>query len=354
VTFVRAAARVAAKELRDVLRERSIAIALLVQFFIAAFSAGLSVGLLALYDPGSVQSHLRADVAYTGPGGFDAELLGTSNLRLVRVADAATALSQFQAGRYAAVVQEQAPDGANGTRRVTLLLPDGQVESTLLVTQMKGLLQDYELQLRNARQGRLEHTILSLPGGPAAAPPYAFLHATLVPLLLLTPVFLSGAIAADALSQELQARTFVLLRSAPASLGALLTGKLAVPVLLAPAQFLLWVGLLRLNGIAVGNVGILAGLAAGLTLLLAGIGFALAARRRRDGPTQASYAFVALALAAASLLLPRDPLNLVAVLSAGRLDPVSWTTLGILAVAAMLAAVLGVGDAARGIRRRPD
>jgi len=344
---------VAAKELRDVLRERSIAIALLVQFFIAAFSAGLSVGLLALYDPGSVQGHLRAEVAYAGPGGFDAELASTSNLRLVR-ADAATALSEFHAGRYAAVVQEQAPDGPNGTRRLTLLLPDGQVESTLLVTQLKGLLQDYELKLRTQRQERLEHTVLSLQGGSAAAPPYAFLHATLVPLLLLTPVFLSGAIAADALSQELQSRTFVLLRSVPASLASLLAGKLAVPVLLAPAQFLLWVGLLRLNGIVVGHVAILCALAAGLTVLLSGVGFALAARLRRDGPTQASYAFVALALAAASLLLPRDPLNLVAFLSTGRLDAAAALTLALLAAAAALAAVLGVGDAARGIRRRPD
>lgn len=351
---MRTTLRIAQKELRDVLRERSIVVALLVQFFIAAFSAFIAVGLLALYDPGSVHAEVRADVAYTGPGGFDAFLAKETRLRVSHT-DAATALAGFNAGTFKAVVQEAWSD-ANGTRTVTLLLPDGQLQTTLLVTQMKGLLQDYELQLRHERQARLDLHIQSieLPKAVQQAVPYPFLFSTLLPLLLLTPVFLSGAIAADSLSAEMQSRTLTILRSAPASLRSILAGKLLVPLLLAPLQFLLWAGLLSLNGIRTQNLPLLCAVSLILTLILAGTGYALAARLRRDGPTQAAYALAAIAQAGLSLLLPRDPLNLVAVVATGRVDAASWTTVGILAVVAIAVTVLGFSDAARSIRRKPD
>jgi ABC-2 type transport system permease protein len=346
--------RVAAKELKDILRERSIAVALLVQFFIAAFSAFLAVGLLALYDPGSARADISADVAYTGPGGFDAHLDDARRWRIHHVAPEA-ALDGFHQGAYDAVVQEEWQE-ANGTRSVTLLLPDGQLTTTLLVTQLKGLLQEYELELRQERQDRLAHQVLTveLPRSAQAAVPYPFIFATLLPLLLLTPVFLSGAIAADSLTGELQSRTLTLLRSAPAALPALLAGKLLVPLLLAPLQFLLWAGLLALNGIHAANLPLLCLVSLLFTMVLAGTGFALAARLRRDGPTQASYALAAITQAVLSLLMPRDPLNLVAIVATGRVDGEAWASIAILAVAAAAALGLGFWDAARGIRARPD
>lgn len=354
---MKAALHIARKELRDIVREKSIVVALLVQFFIAAFSAFLAVGLMALYDPSSVRAEIRAEVAYTGPagpGGFDDILDATDRLRIFRT-DAQTALAGFHAGTYRAIVQEEWSD-ANATRTVTLILPDGQLQTTLLVTQMKGLLQDYEQQLREERQGRLEHTLqtIEVPPSVQQAVPYPFLFATLLPLLLLTPVFLSGAIAADSLTAELQSRSLTILRSAPAGLPTILLGKLLVPLALAPLQFLLWAGLLALNGVYAQNLVYLCLVSLSLTMVLAGIGYAIAARLRRDGPTQASYALSAITLASLSLLLPRDPLNLIALVATGRIDADSWLTMAILAAAGCVALVVGFADAARGIRARPD
>jgi ABC-2 type transport system permease protein len=343
--------RIAQKELRDILREKSILVALLVQFFIAAFSAFLAVGLMALYDPASTQAEIRADAVYAGPGGFDEYLQRHANLRL-SYADAESALASFSAGRVDLVVQESIAD----THTVTLLLPDGRIQTTLLVTQLKGLLQEYETDLREAGQNRLQHELLSLPAPPRDERPlpYAFLYSTLVPLLFVTPVFLGGAIAADSLAAELQSRTLTILRSTPRSIPSLLIGKLLVPVVLAPLQFLLWAGLLWLNAVPVRNLLLLCAASLLLTALLAGTGYALAARLRRDGPTQAAYAFTAITLAAVSLLMPRDPLNLVAVLATGRIDAQAWTSLLLLAAASVTAVALGTWDAARGIRKRPD
>ncbi|HUR60960.1 MAG TPA: ABC transporter permease [Candidatus Thermoplasmatota archaeon] len=339
---------VAGKELRDILREKSIVVALLVQFFIAAFSAFLTVGLLGLYDPGSVASHPPATVAYEGPGGFGKVLGSARNLRLT--VDATDALQGFEEGRFDAVVQESIdPDGV---RAITLLVPEGELKSTLLVTQFRDLLQTYERDLREARQGNLTHRMLELPATVRqGVVPYPFVYATLVPLLLLTPVFLSGAVAGDAFSSEIQNRTLLLLRSSPLSLQRILLGKMLVPLLLAPLQFLLWAGLLALNGLPVLGLGWLVLLSLALTLLLCSIGFTLAARLRRDGPTQAAYALVAILLSVGSLFLPRDILNLIARLSTGNVDLTALATLGLLWLAAIVACLLGLRDAAQRIRR---
>lgn len=339
---------VAGKELRDILREKSIVVALLVQFFIAAFSAFLTVGLLGLYDPGSVASHPPAAVAYEGPGGFAKVLAGAGNLR-VTVNDT-QALGGFDRGDYDAVVQETL--GADGVHGITLLVPEGELKSTLLVTQFRDLLQAYERELREANQGQLTHQLLELPAAVRqGVVPYPFVYATLVPLLLLTPVFLSGAVAGDAFSSEIQNRTLLLLRSSPLSLPRILLGKMLVPLLLAPLQFLLWAGLLALNGLPVSGLPWLVVLSLALTLLLCSIGFTLAARLRRDGPTQAAYALVAILLSVGSLFLPRDILNLTARLATGNVDATAVATLAVLCVAAVAACFLGLRDAAQRIHR---
>lgn len=339
---------VASKELRDILRERTILVSLVVQLFVAGFSAFLSVGLTGLYDPASVAAFPQTDVGYAGDGGF-APYLDAPNLDVQRLpADAA--LEAFRDGRLGAVIEETRD--AAGVRHVSLLLPDGTIEATLLLTQFKGMLQDYEADLRMAGQDRLEQALVVAPQ-PATpeGSSFAFTYATLVPLLILTPIFLSGAIAGDAFVHEVQTRTLLILRSTPLSGPAILLGKLLVPVLLAPAQVALWLGLLRLNGIAVTGLPLILGLALVLALLMAGLGIALASLIRHEGQVQATYALVVLVLAVASLLLPHDPLNTLALAATGAMTGSAWLTVAAWVVAAAVSIGFGLPLAARRIRR---
>jgi ABC-type Na+ efflux pump permease subunit len=348
---LRAALAVAGKDLRDVLRERSILASLVVQLFVAGFSTFLSVGLSGLYDPSSVDSFPRADVGYAGPGGFDAYLTGPrqSNLRLVHVG-ASEGLASFNDGTLELLVQEAV--AGDGTRTVTLLMPEGTLQTTLLLTQVKGLLQGYEHDLRVQLQPRLGQEVLRVEAPDAGrAASYGFTYGTLLPLLVLTPVFLSGAIAGDAFVQEVQTRTLLLLRASPASIPAVLAGKLLVPVALAPLQVLLWVGLLALNGIHVHGLAAILALATLMALLLACLGIALASWVRKEGQVQAAYALVVLLLAVASLLLPHDVLNLVALFGSGDAPTTAWLTLGLIGAAAAASAAAGLPFAARRIRR---
>lgn len=348
---LRAVLAVAGKDLRDILRERSILASLTVQLFVAGFSAFLSVGLTGLYDPSSVDAFPQAEVGYAGPGGFDNYLRQAPNLDVTPI-EADAGLRAFRDGRISVLIEESHPDGPDGPRSVTLLMADGTLQTTLLITQLKGLLQDYEHDLRVDRQDRLDQDVLRVQapdGGRAAS--YAFVYGTLLPLLVLTPIFLSGAIAGDAFVHEVQTKTLLLLRASPLSVTSMLAGKLLVPVVLAPVQVALWVGLLRLNGIVVHHLAVLLALALLLAILLASIGIALAAWVRKEGQVQAAYALVVLLAAVASLLLPHDVLNLITLFATGTPPATAWATLAILGGAAAFCAALGLPFAAQRIRR---
>lgn len=338
----------ARREARDIVRERTIVVAFIVQLFIAGFSTLVSVGLTALYDPGSVQISLPGQIAYDGPGGFDAVLAGARGVRVLEMGPA-EARSAFDHGRVRAVVQERIDD--NGTRRVTLLVAEGEIQSTLVVTQMRELLQDYERRLRQDNGARLEHQVVDVPAPRGGGGSYAFLLTVLLPLLLLTPVFLSGAMAADSLHQEVQTRTIGLLRSAPLSVGTLLGGKLLAPLILAPIQVLAWIGLLALNHAAAANIPLLVGLTGLLTILVSTIGFTTTVVIHKPGASQAAYGLTVLSLAAIALTLPRPPLNLIAAIATDNLDAPTWTTLAIVTAVVLAIAGIGLRFVARRIRK---
>lgn len=347
---MRAVLALASKEARDILRERTILVSLLVQLFVAGFSTFLAVGLTGLYDPESVQHFPETRVGYAGPGGFDAYLSPQPNLRIERM-EAGAALAAFRAGDLDAVIEETAPD-PDQVRTVSLLIPDGTIQGTLLLTQVKGLLEDYEHDLRVERQEHLQQRILEAPHVDSSkGASYAFTYGTLLPLLVLTPIFLSGAIAGDSFVHEVQTRTLLLLRASPMSGSAILAGKLLVPVLLAPAQVALWVGLLRLNHIAVPGLPLLLAITALVALLMAGIGVALASLIRHEGQVQATYALVVLVVSVGSLALPHDPLNVLALAATDALPASGWLTLAVWTVATIVSVGVGLPLAARRLRR---
>lgn len=291
----------------------------------AAFSGFLMVGLVALYDPEHAAPTQLVRAAYVGPrNGFDQVLQNDPAVGLL-ITTYEDALAAFRNGERDVVVQETR-DGPNGTRTVTLLLPDSEIKTTLLVTKFRDLLRTYEKELRIERQDRLDTTVVYVEAPTRASPYYAFAYSVLLPLLIATPVFLAGSIAADGLTQELRTRTLELLRSSPAGDTEILVGKLLTPVLLAPLQVVLWFLLLALNGVPVHNALPLLVLTTALAALFAALSSLLAVWIRREGETQLAYSLLVLLLFAASLLLEPTPLNLIARLAigtAGRLELLS-------------------------------
>jgi ABC-2 type transport system permease protein len=329
---------IAQKDFRDILRERTILLALVLQLFIAAFSSFLLVGLVSLYNPDEAEAHTDSRIAYVGPGPFGRYLDDNSSLR-VSIVDQQNAKILFDEGNVDAIVEEMY-DEPGQVRTVNLLLPEGELQTTLLVTVIKEQLKGYERVLRDAREGSLETTIIYIEAPGVPNPFYAFAYALLVPLLLTVPTFLSGAIAADAVTQEVDTRTIEILRSSPAGSRGIYAGKIIAPIVLAPIQGLLWILLFRLNRIQIVHpIPMLILITAITTIVVcAAVLFALALRKQGDA--QIAYSLFVLVILGLAQLLPQPVLTALARLAVGSLTLLEWSTvLGAVGIAVMVFAL---------------
>ncbi|QSG02599.1 ABC transporter permease [Natranaeroarchaeum sulfidigenes] len=314
--------RISLRELSTLKSEKTIVLALLIQLVIAAFSSFLVVGLVSLYDPASAGGEVSVGVSGEHRHDLASVASDQENVETVTFDDPEGAQSAYQAGAIDAVLV--AEGSGDGRIQVETTVPPDGIESTVVVTSLQDVLLQYEAFERNQRGAYLDNQPLTGPDNPDPAPYYGFTYTVLVPLLLLLPVFISGSLAVDTISEELERGTFELLAVAPIEMGEIIDGKLLTAALLAPAQAALWLVLLRVNGTPIENVPALLTIVGALALAVVsmGIGLALVTTDRRQA--QFLYSFGILAIAMVTALLPEHPLNTIAKLAIGSPAISTW------------------------------
>jgi len=330
---------IARREFGALTSEKTIVLALLIQLFVAGFSSFLVVGLVSMYDPGSIDG-ASVDVGLVGDDG-DAvadSLADVDGLDVRQYAEESSARSAFQDGRVDALLVVS--EDEDGRVLIRASVPDSGVRSTYTVVQLRDGLEALERDRRAALSDRLSFEPLALPEEASASPYFGFTYTVLVPLLCFLPVFISGSIAVDSVSEELEHGTLELLRAAPITLVDILDGKLLTAAALAPAQAALWLGLLAINGIPVANalpvLALVAAVAAAIVSL--GIAIALLAPDRRQA--QLVYSVGVLSVFVVASLLPEHPANTVAKLAIGSPTGTTWTLVGGYAVAGVMGVTL--------------
>jgi ABC-2 type transport system permease protein len=118
-------------------------------------------------------------------------------------------------------------------------------------------------------------------------------------------------------TEEIERGTLELLRVAPVSLVDVIDGKALGTIALAPAQVVLWFGLLALNGITVDNPLALLALVTAVTTVVVALGITLALATRRRRQAQLLYSTVVLLLFGLAAGLPEHPATTVAKLAVG-------------------------------------
>jgi ABC-type Na+ efflux pump permease subunit len=331
---------VAGRELASLRTEKTIVLAIVIQLFVAGFSSFLVVGLVSMYDPGSV-SGLDTEVGVAGDettelvraaedaGGADVEVFGSGE----------RAQEAFADGRVDAIIVTERLQ--SGQVRAAVRIPDGDVRTTVTVVQVREVLEAYETRLRQRRQSQLGRQVVRVPRDVRSSPYFGFTYTVLVPLLLFMPVFIGGSIAVDSLSEEIERGTFELLRVTPATPVQILEGKLLATAGPVPAQAALWIGLLWLNGTRVVHVPELLVLTAALAVSVSALGLGVAAATRDRRFAQFLYSAGLLVLFGATLLLPENPANTVARLAVGSPGPGTYVAVGgyVLVAAASVALV---------------
>ncbi|MFB6091112.1 MAG: ABC transporter permease [Halobellus sp.] len=329
---------IARRELGSLRKEKTIVLALALQLVIAAFSSFLVVGLVSLYDPSQVEG-AEVDVAVTGDAAEDLirasrEVRGVDAQYYRSEESAMRAFHEYEATGVDAVLVAETRDDRVFVRAVA---PDGTVGTTIVVVQLRDVLRSFERLERSQRAAYLDSLPLELPPNVSSSPYFGFTYTVLLPLLLFLPVFISGSIAVDALTEEIDRGTLELLRVAPVSLSDVVDGKLLAAAGLAPVQAALWVLLLELNGTSVAAIPALVALVAALALLVCSLGAATALLAPERRSAQFLYSIGVLLVFGGTAALPNGPINAAARLAVGSAGTAEYAAVGTVVVAAIVA-----------------
>ena len=121
------------RELRSIVKEKTIMFAIVVQFFVAAFSSIILVGIMAFYDPSSIgeTSQVTIRVGVVGEGSSPMlDYLRDNNLRVSLFPDVSRAEAAFGLGQVDAVML--IPENRAGVIDMKLILPELDAKKTVI------------------------------------------------------------------------------------------------------------------------------------------------------------------------------------------------------------------------------
>jgi len=301
------------RELKAIAREKTIMLAIIIQFFIASFSSMLLIGIMSFYDPESIGHNTRIPVDVGIIGNTGSPLVGflkEQNLRVRSFTDLDNAEAAFRAGRIDTIIL--IPENNSGVVDIQMVLPEMDAMDTVILMVLKEPMEKFENYLREVNGVQLNYK--DIAGTPNTT--YEFLYTLIVPILMLFPAFIAGSIVVDAVAEEMENKTFDTLRSAPVSLNELFTSKISAGVIVSVAQCILWTLLLRLNNLVVHNIGLVLLLSAILAASIS-IGAAFITLYFKDRErAQFVYSMVLVVVAGLSYFLNPSPFALITRLAA--------------------------------------
>ncbi len=302
--------------------EKTLVLAIIVQLLIASFSSLLVIGLASFFDPSALGKYegQRANVGIVGDGELR-QFIEKSTVRPYYYNDLGSALSDFNKNTIDAVViiPSQKSSG-HDIINVVIYLPESDIKGTLVTLQLKKPLEDYETFVRDVRSPRIgfEPVRLYVDSLPQKTSTYfEFIYGILIPLLVFTPVFISGGLIIDMFTEEFERKTIELLLVSPLSFMQMLNGKMLTAVIIVPMQVFLWLMLVRLNGVAVYNIGIILLLISIIAVIIVLIGAVVAIKYRQRTISQYMYSLILILLFLVGYLFADSPFNLVTRLSCG-------------------------------------
>lgn len=302
------------KELRAVMREKTIMIAVLIQLFLASFSSVIIMGLVAYYDPESIALNARMSIRAGIIGDRQSALvryLEEGNVRVTAFASPQDAEARFRAGRIDAIIH--IPGETGEVVDMQLYLPESESRSTVVLMMLQEPLKRYENHLREERGVLVRYA--DIEGKPPTS--YEFLYSSIIPILMFFPAFVAGSMVVDSASEELEHHTLDTLWSAPVSLHSIFGAKVAAALVLAVVQCIAWIGLLRLNRIQLANAGLvllLSILAAGILSVAAAFISSYFKDRERS---QFMYSLFMMIAVGVSYFLDSSPITLMTRLATG-------------------------------------
>jgi len=302
------------RELRSILKEKTIVFAIIIQFFIASFSSIILVGVMAFYDPSSIGETSRVT--------FNVGIVSDTNNRLrsylreerIRVRsfpDLPAAEEAFRAGQVDTIIV--IPESQSGVVDMKLFLPTMDVKKTIILLKLNGPLKKYENYLRETNGIRLNYQETKGKSNTT----YEFLYSVIIPILMLFPALIAGSIVIDTVSEEFENKTFDTLVSAPVSLGQIFASKLSAAVTTVVVQVIMWSALLRLNGLPIQRPELVIPFAVIIATIVCFVAAIISLYFKDRERSQFVYSIVLVMGVGGSYFLDASPFSLITRLAAG-------------------------------------
>jgi len=317
---------IARKEFRSLLTEKTLLLAILIQLFIALFSSFLVVGLVSLYNPGALEDYNFKDATLGVVGDSDGVITGLirsdDKLSVITFQEMDDAEEAFFAGTIDGIlsIPDVSIDGDEPIE-ITLYLPKDSIEAMVIMIHLKEPLEAFEERVRQVRGVDVPTIDLDLPEGTNEGKKstefFEFIYTLLIPLLMLTPAFISGGLMIDFITEEIDRKTLDMLLVSPIRLIEIVDGKLFVATIIAPIQALCWLILLYLNGIAVQNILLTVTVVLLVTAILTLLCSILSLRLIDRGKVQLLYSLLLVLFFTITCTYPVIPFNLIARLTLG-------------------------------------
>ncbi len=306
------------KELKAITKESTIVIAILIQLFIASFSSALLAGLMSVYDPEARALSARLQLKIGLIGDASNPLVGYLEDYHARISTYSTpeeADDAFRTGQINALlfIPDAVLVDGESIVHVKLFLPESETLSMMVLMVIKEPLKQYENDLRKETGVQLRYR--DLEGEPSTI--YEFRYGVILPLLMFFPAFVTGGLVVDSISEEIAKRTLDTLWAAPLSLNTIFSAKIAAALFIAGGQCVLWIALLRFNGIVIQNLGLVLLLAIMSAALIAVSAAFIAVYLKDRERSQFIYSLFILLVTSLSYFFDASPIALTTRLSTG-------------------------------------
>jgi len=250
--------KMALKDLRAAIKERTIISFVGLQLFVALFASVITFGLLVLYNPGYMGYAIEKEVkvGFVGEAPVLEEVV--EPYRTYTSID--SALSDFHSGEIDAIVWLPV-ENYEEANIVRLILPKEEIKAIQSSLLLKEKLRLYQYEMREMRgvPPKVEVKTYSPDFEKIQVPEdysitFKFIYVMLIPLLVITTAATAAGMFIDLISEEIETKTAHVLLSTPLNEEKIIQGKILSSILLVAILTPTWILLLLLNGIEIRNI----------------------------------------------------------------------------------------------------
>ena len=310
----------------DLLREKTIVFAILLQLFIILTASLLMTNSMSIFNPENVLGD-TINIAITGDRTLSERVkqyFDEPNMNVVIIEDYNEALEKFYSEDVDVVIDIGIRDNFVPIY-IELILPKGDIKHSMILAQIKDKLEIYENVLREKHLAEpdsimLDRLRIKETSNPVATQIFEALYSILIPFLILMPGILLGGLIIDILIEELEKKTLnilVLIVSFRRYIFELIIATLSISMI----QILTWQFLLTFQGIIIYNLPEITAITIMLNFIMFIFCVILTLAVMDKTKAQVIYSFLVLLLFASMPLFQINPIRVISRLAIG-LEPV--------------------------------